>query len=245
MPDRVIVWFSCGAASAVAAKLAIDRWGAAVEVVYCDLSRDESPDNVRFRQDVERWIGRSVRVIGSERYRSIEDVFEARRYMSGPKGAVCTVEMKKVPRFEFQRPDDLHVFGLTADERVRITQFEQNNPELRLAWLLRDAHFTKAECLRIIAEIGIELPELYRAGFKNNNCIGCVKATSPKYWALVRTYAPAVFQRRAEQSRRLGCRLVRVDGKRIFLDELPAGDFRRHRMGDLFCGPECRGDADA
>lgn len=57
---RRLVWFSCGAASAVAAKLAVETYGDAVDVVYCDTLATEHPDNERFLRDVERWIGRSV-----------------------------------------------------------------------------------------------------------------------------------------------------------------------------------------
>lgn len=239
---RVVVWFSCGAASAVAAKLALEKYDPSnVEVVYCDMRHDEDPDNVRFRGDVERWLGHPVRLISSSKFASVTDVFAARRYMSGPKGAPCTVEMKKVPRFAFQRPDDVHIFGLTADEKSRIERFAYTNFDLLLDWILLDTGVTKADCLRRIEAAGIELPALYKAGFKNNNCIGCVKATSPKYWALVRSYRPDVFEQRAQQSREIGCRLVRLHGKRIFLDELPEGDFEKHRVEDLSCGPECRG----
>lgn len=234
---RIVVWFSCGAASAVAAKLAIAKYGSSVEVVYCDLSRDEDADNPRFRRDVEAWIGQSVTVIHSDRYASVEDVFAHRHYMSGPAGAPCTVEMKKIPRFAYQRPDDVHVFGFTAEEGTRIAHFEANNPELHVSWVLRDAGMTKAQCFGRLELAGIALPKLYAAGFSNNNCLGCVKATSPKYWNLVRTYAPDVFARRAAQSRELGCRLTRVAGERIYLDELPADLDGPDE--DIACGPEC------
>jgi hypothetical protein len=54
---RRLVWFSCGAASAVAAKLAVEKYEDACEVVYCDTMATEHPDNQRFFNDVERWIG--------------------------------------------------------------------------------------------------------------------------------------------------------------------------------------------
>src|SRR3990167_3825590 len=115
--NRVLAWFSCGAASAVAAQVAIERFGDRVEVVYCDTMKSESPDNPRFMADVGRWLGRRITVIASEKFLTVEEVWAKSRYMSGPDGAPCTVEMKKVPRFKFQTADDTHVFGLTADER--------------------------------------------------------------------------------------------------------------------------------
>lgn len=237
--SRVIAWFSCGAASAVSAKLAIEKFGAdRVSVVYCDTSKNEHPDNRRFMSDIQRWIGVPVMVIGSKLFTSIEEVFEKRKYMSGIAGAVCTVEMKKVPRFKFQRADDIHVFGLTADEQKRIRNFTQNNPELELAWLLRDAGVTKRECFSRIVSAGITLPVLYQQGYRNNNCIGCVKATSAAYWGKVRDDYPSIFDLRAKQSRALGVRLVRFKGKRIFLDELPLGAVQG-RLENVTCGPEC------
>ena len=108
---RVVSWFSCGAASAVAAKMALDKFGPGVEVVYCDTSRNEHPDNARFMADVERWLGVKVSFLSSEKFKTVEEVFAKQRYMAGPHGAPCTVALKKVPRFKWQRADDIHVFG--------------------------------------------------------------------------------------------------------------------------------------
>lgn len=236
---RVVVWFSCGAASAVAARLAVDKYGARVEVVYCDTLASEHRDNVRFLCDVERWLDVQVKIIGSDKYASVDEVFQRTRYMAGITGARCTTEMKKLPRYAYQRPSDRHVFGLTADEGKRITNFEGNNPELTLEWVLRDAGITKEDCYRIIKEAGIKLPAMYALGFKNNNCIGCVKATSAVYWDKVRRHFPEVYARRAEQSRNLGVRLVRYHGERIFLDELPLSITDKRKEEDIECGPVC------
>lgn len=239
MGSRVLSWFSCGAASAIAAKEALRLYPGRVEVVYCDTMSAEHPDNARFMADVERWLGVTVRRLRSDRFASVDEVFEKRNYMAGRRGAICTVEMKKVPRFKFQRADDIHVFGFTADEGKRIRRFEAGNPDMILAWVLRDAGITKADCYRTLTHAGIELPAMYRLGYRNNNCLGCVKATSPAYWAKVRRDFPGVFAQRAAQSRAIGCRLTRVKGKRIFLDELPEGNFGRYKTEDISCGPEC------
>lgn len=241
MMARYIVWFSCGAASAVAAKVAIEQYGTDhVYIVYCDTSASEHSDNVRFLADVEEWIGKKVTIIRSTRYQNIDDVFEKTRYMAGPQGARCTVEMKKVPRHVFQFPDDAHVFGFTADEAKRVTNFTQRNPELDLAWVLLDAGITKQMCYAELTAAGIDLPKMYLLGYRNNNCIGCVKVTSPGYWDKVAADFPGVFAKRAEQSRRLGVRLTRVKGQRVFLDELSLGKgLYRYRRENISCGPEC------
>lgn len=244
--QRHLVWFSCGAASAVTAKLAVMQLPN-VEVLYCDVSKDEHPDNMRFLADVERWIGQPIIKLKGE-FDSILDVFRTHRYMSGTGGARCTVEMKKKLHFAYQRPGDVHLFGFTANEKQRIKDFNERNHDLNLRWLLAEAGIDKAECFGILKFAGIEIPALYKLGFKNNNCIGCVKASSPAYWALVRQVAPERFAELAKISRELGVRLVALGWKkkipnRVFLDELPPGDpetFKRYgKQEDISCGPEC------
>jgi hypothetical protein len=243
--SRVVVWFSCGAASAVAAKLAIEKYAERAIVVHCDTLASEHPDNRRFYDDVQRWLRREIITIRSRKYATVDDVIEARSYLSGNKGAPCTVELKKVPRFGFELPDDVHIFGYTADEAGRIEDFANTNFELQLEWILRDQGYSKKRCLRAIEDAGIELPEMYRVGFDHNNCLACVKATSPDYWRRTRRLFPEVFARRAEQSRKYGARLVRINGERKFLDELPPDSELALWAAiepvaeDLSCGPQC------
>lgn len=64
---RVVSRFSCGAASACATKLAIERHGVAVHIINAFVA-DEDADNRRFLVDCERWFGRAVTVLRDERY---------------------------------------------------------------------------------------------------------------------------------------------------------------------------------
>lgn len=235
---RRIVWFSCGAASAVTAKFALELYGPSVLVIYCNTLKEEHPDNPRFMADCEKWFNHPIMIISSAKYSSPYEVAEGERYMAGPNGAKCTTELKKVPRFKFQSPDDTHFFGFTADESDRIADFERDNFELQLEWILRDRGITKRDCYHLIRSAGIPLPTMYNLGYRNNNCLGCFKATGAGYWNKVRKDFPEVFARRSEQSRRLGVRLVQLNGERVFLDELPEG-VGRYKGEDLSCGPQC------
>lgn len=237
--SRVLVWYSDGAASAVAAKLAVEKYGDRCEVVKCDTTGDEHEDNLRFRKDVERWIGREVVLIRSEKYIGIDDVFERTRWISGPQGARCTTELKKLVRIAYQRPDDIHVFGYTADEWKRARDFEMANPDLTCDWILVESFVRKTDCHRIIREAGIKQPMMYVLGFDHNNCKGCGKATSAAYWARTRLHFPDVFARRARQSREIGARLARLNGVRVFLDEIPADYPIDGPDGNIECGPFC------
>lgn len=214
---KKIGWFSCGAASAVAVKLT-DAWP-----VYCDTGA-EHPDNARFMKDCADWFGRSeITVLKSEEYKDTWDVWEKTRWLAGIDGARCTTELKVKPRLVYQTPHDIHVFGYTADalDAARAQRLRDNYPEMTIETPLIERGLTKAACLAMVEGAGIKLPPMYALGFHNNNCIPCVKATSPAYWAAVRKHFPDKFERMAKLSRELDVRLCRVDDQRRFIDEIP------------------------
>lgn len=220
-PARLLSWFSAGAASAVATKLLLAE-GKEVEAVYCETGA-EHPDNERFIIDCEAWLGQSVIRIKSDKYDDTWAVWEKTRWLAGIEGARCTDELKKQPRFAYQRPTDHHAFGYTADSEdvSRFERFKANFPELRVRAPLIERGITKASALGFLQSAGIALPVMYGLGFHNNNCIPCPKATSPDYWSLVRMRFPAQFERMAKLSRDLNVRLTRIAGERRFIDEIP------------------------
>jgi hypothetical protein len=221
----IVVWFSCGAASAVAAKKTIERYGASntVRVVNNPIA-DEDDDNRRFLANVEKWLGVKIESAINPKYPecSIEVVWMKKKFMSSPKGAPCTAELKKAARQEWEKRNqyDYLVMGFTADEKKRFVNFVRSERENTLPVLI-DEGITKEECFHILSVAGIKIPGSYARGYPNANCPGCVKASSPTYWNFVREVDPVVFAKRAALSRLIGARLVRYKGKRIFLDELP------------------------
>ena len=214
---RTVSWFSCGAASAVATKLSNPDI-----IAYCDTGA-EHPDNERFLKDCEKWFGKKVTRLKSKKFKDTWDVWEKRRYIAGIKGAPCTSELKIKPRLEFQRPNDIHIFGYTEDARdmTRAKALQEHFPELTVRFPLIEKGLNKAATISMIDRAGIKVPVLYGLGFGNNNCLPCVKATSPAYWALVRKHFPDEFNRLAKLSRELGARLARVNDERVFIDEVP------------------------
>jgi 3'-phosphoadenosine 5'-phosphosulfate sulfotransferase (PAPS reductase)/FAD synthetase len=235
-----VAWFSCGDASAVATKLAIDKYGDRVVVAYTD-PKGEHPDNVRFRQDCERWFGREIIVLANNRYLDPWHVMEVERYIVGPDGAHCTGVLKREMRFKFQRPDDIQVFGFTVEEEERAARFREQNFEVHLETPLIDAGMTKDDCHALVAAAGIEIPAMYKLGFVNNNCIGCPKG-GMGYWNMIRRHFPAQFARMAALERSIGatCISTKADG-RVFLDELAPdrGNILTERSFD--CSIACEG----
>jgi hypothetical protein len=242
--QTIVVWFSCGAASAVAAKRTLDLYGATntVRIVNTPIA-EEDADNRRFLADVERWLGVTIEIATAVKWpaSSADEVWRRERFMSSPYGAPCTRSLKKGARqeWEAQNHADWMVLGFTADERDRHDAFTLSERDNVLPVLI-DAGLTKGDCFRLLSEAGVDLPRLYRQGYPNANCIGCVKATSPTYWNLVRQEHPEVFDARAALSRELGVRLARHKGQRVFLDELPAdAKGRPLKSMDFECGIFC------
>ena len=240
--NTIAVWFSCGAASAVAAKKTIEKYGESHNVIVINNPViNEHKDNRRFLKDCEKWIGQKIIIATNSKYPScdITEVFKKRKYMSGVAGAPCTKLLKKEARYQFEKNNkiDWHVLGFTVDEKKRSNRFiryERKN----LIPVLIDENLTKQDCFSILLSEGIKLPKIYELGYPNANCIGCVKSQSPTYWNLVRKTFPKVFEERAKQSREIGAKLVVRKGKRIFLDQLLPTD-KGGKIKSWECGIFC------
>lgn len=222
--DTIVVWFSCGVASAVAAKKTIEKYGHMTNIrVVNNPIAEEHPDNMRFLRDVENWLGVPIESATNDKYPSCScvDVWEQLQFMGRGYYAPCTVHLKKEARHQWEEKNhaDWHVLGFSAEEKMRYDNFIWRSMSNVLPVLI-ESNICKSDCIMIVKDAGIQPPAIYRLGYPNANCIGCVKATSPTYWNHVRRTHPDVFRQRAKQSRALKARLVRVSGERIFLDEL-------------------------
>lgn len=223
--QRIVCWFSCGAASAVATKMAIEINNASKNpqelVVACMYIEDEHPDNARFFQECEDWFGQKIIELRSEKYSaSVDKVIEKTRYMRGPNGARCTKELKKQVRLDWQRFNDLHVFGMTVDEQHRIDKLIDSENNIELWPVLIDNEISKVDCFERLTQAGIELPMMYKLGYNNNNCIGCLKAEGAGYWNKIRQDFPEVYQKRSRQEQLLGVSLIEMSANK-FINEHP------------------------
>ena len=208
---------SCGAASAVATKLSNPD-----VIAYTDTGA-EHEDNARFMDDCKKAFNWQVTILKSKKYNDTWDVWEKNHYLSGIAGAPCTKALKVQPRLDFQQPGDVHIFGYTADKRdvTRAEAFDENWPELNVEFPLIEQGLTKAACIDMIRQWGLSEPLTYAQGLPNANCIPCVKSQSPDYWALIRKQYPDKFNRMVTLSRDLKVRLAKLNGERIFIDEIP------------------------
>ena len=235
-----IVWFSCGASSAVMGAI-VCKQIPDCNIVYCRVE-DEHKDNLRFLADVEKWIGKDIEIIKSKKYLSVDDVIEKDKYFRSPNGAPCTRHLKVEVRLDYADVNDSHYWGFTVEEKSRIEKWDLRNPKIINYYPLQKYNINKDMCLGIIDKAGIELPEMYKQGFEHNNCIGCVKSASPKYWNMIRKYYPEVFWKRNEQSKKLKFKPIKKTINKeliyLFLDELDENDFTETDV-DISCDIGC------
>jgi 3'-phosphoadenosine 5'-phosphosulfate sulfotransferase (PAPS reductase)/FAD synthetase len=214
---RTVAWFSAGAASAVATKLAISEDPATV-VARVD-TRSELRDNARFADDCAEWFGRPIQLLSSSDYVDTWDVWRRRRFIVGQHGAQCTVVLKKRVRQQFEQPGDRQVFGYTAEEQGRVDRFKQANPDVDIWTPLIERGLTKSDCLAMVERAGIELPLTYRLGFANANCIPCPHG-GMGYFNRIRRHFPAEFDRMARMEREVGHACNKDENGPVWLDEL-------------------------
>jgi len=162
-------------------------------------------------------------------------------------GARCTGELKKKVRYKFEEPDDVLVFGYTVDEKHRAERFIEQNFDTALWPVLIDAGLTHNDCTQIIKRAGIEIPAMYKLGYKNNNCIGCVKGGAG-YWNKIRVDFPEVFERMAKVEDALGRTINKrrrtkngvLTTERLSLRDLPPDMGRYAEEPETECGILCQ-----
>lgn len=160
----------------------------------------------------------------SEKYHNVEDVLLQRRYINGSTGASCTYHLKKEVRYRIETElgewsGQVWGFDFCEREINRAIRFRQQNPLTKPLFPLIEKMITKSDALAMLKMAGIDAPVMYRLGYNNNNCIGCVKG-GIGYWNKIRRDFPDTFKRMSEIEREVGASCLKDDKGRIFLDEL-------------------------
>ena len=233
---RIVCWFSCGAASAVATKLAIFENANAYPLViaYTEVI-EEHEDNKRFLADCEKWLGQEILILGNDKYkRSIFETFKTSA-MNIKGSAPCTQKLKKQVRQKFETLNDRQVFGYTAEEEQRMNRFIDANNDVDIWCPLIEKGLTKEDCLGMLENAKIKLPEMYQLGYHNNNCIGCVKG-GMGYWNKIKVDFPEHFDRMAKLERFKNQSVL----KDRFLDELKTSDGNYPSEPKIECSIFCQ-----
>lgn len=218
---KYLGWFSCGVTSAVACKIAIDE-GLDVDLFYIETGA-EHPDNHRFIMDCQKWFGKNIMQVRNHKFSCPLDVAR-KELFNTPYGAPCTKYLKKEVRQKQIMPaypdDVIHILGFeyTKHEANRALRWkEQQTPNCYFP--LIKYRLNKQDCLLRLKKAGIEIPEMYKLGYNNNNCIGCFKG-GMGYWNKIRKDFPEVFEEVSQVEQETGHTVLKKDGKQLFLRDL-------------------------
>lgn len=235
-----IGWFSGGVTSAVAIKKALQQ-GHELTIIYFETG-SHHPDHARFLKDCEKWYGQPIVVMQNQKFKDHIDLVLKTRYINGPAGARCTGELKKSMRqnIEAMMSFEFQVFGFENDKSQvkRAERFEEQYPSSLPYFPLIELGLDKKDCMSVVQNAGIELPAMYKLGYSNSNCIGCVKGGAG-YWNKIRVDFPEVFQRMAEAERKVGATCLRKGKRKLYLDELPTDAGRHEDISLPECGVVC------
>ena len=246
--SKTVCLFSCGAASAVATKIALKQYDN-VEI-WNSFVAEEHPDNRRFLTDCEKWFGQEVKIWKNEKFDgSIYNVFKHRKFIKGPHGTQCTRYLKRGMNKAIDFKDgDIMVVGFTYEEKERFHRLKHGvgvniKADIKIVAPLIDFGFTKQRCIDTLVDAGVEMPVMYKLGYSNANCIGCVKG-GLGYWNKIRVDFPEVFQRMADFEKEIGATVLQTrDGAKRplrYLDK-EVGTFKQN-IDTGSCGFFCAAD---
>jgi hypothetical protein len=139
----------------------------------------------------------------------------------------------------------VHVLGYTVEEKDRFEDWLDFNPQLWAIAPLIDKGLSHDDCLAIISRAGLRLPEMYRLGFDNANCIGCPKG-GQRYWQRIRQHFPERFRQVQKIQESIGpgayflsFRSGPRKGERMSLAELPLVVDEAAKEPSISCGFFC------
>ncbi len=245
--DRLVCRFSCGAASAVASKLMLAEVAVTLQpvVIVNAFVQQEDSDNRRFLADCEKWFDFPVTVLRDEKYgASTHEVWRRKRFMKNRFTAPCSGALKRDVIAKVMLPGDISVIGYTADDRdaARADRLTDMFPKESFRFPLIERGLRKSDVLAIVERAGIELPRMYRLGYHNANCVGCVKG-GEGYWNKIRRDFPEEFIQIADIQESLGpgANLFRdrKTGVRYSLRDLPPDKGRYQDEPEISCGFVC------
>jgi len=206
----VIGWWSGGVTSAVTCKICIDLYGLDnVRIIFMD-TKNEDDDTYRFKKDCEKWYGTEIESITGlgKKYASIQDVWIKNKSLNVAKGAICSSSLKLQVRKRWQKENDYRYqafgFEFDAKEFTRAKALSLSHPDSKPIYPLIFLGHTKMDCIDILSDAAIEVPQSYKLGFTNNNCFKtmCVQG-GVGYWQKVSRDMPEKFDAMANMEHKL------------------------------------------
>ena len=235
-----VSWFSAGVSSFVATYLLREELD---HILYCHID-EQHEDSIRFLRECEKALGKKIEILQSP-YKSVENVINTFQFVNSRYGAKCTDVLKRRVRKEWEhgKKNLTYVWGYDLEEKHRADRIEEIESEYKHRFPLIERGLKKSDCHGILRDLGIARPKMYRLGYPNNNCVGCVKG-GMGYWNKIRKDFPETFKKRAMQEREIGktCLTEVINGetKQLYLDELDPNRGRMNKEIMEECGFLCQ-----
>ena len=208
MEKTIIGWWSGGVTSAVTCKIIIDLYGLEnCRFIFID-TMNEDDDTYRFKKDCEEWYGKEIETISAipDRFESIQHVWRKHKSLNSANGAICSSYLKRDVRLRWEKENEFthQAFGFDLDESKRAKSMSKNHLQAKAIFPLLLFGILKVDCIKLIEEQGIEVPNMYKLGFTNNNCFktGCIQA-GIGYWQKMKREFPEKFDTMANMEHEL------------------------------------------
>tara|TARA_R110000772_G_scaffold165533_3_gene276868 strand:- start:712 stop:1587 length:876 start_codon:yes stop_codon:yes gene_type:complete len=203
--NDVVCWWSGGVTSAYACYLSINLFGLdRCHFLMID-TKNEHKDTYRFKKDCEKLYGKKINIITEvgNKYSSIEDVWIKNMSLNVSYGAICSYELKRKARENWEKKNKFshQVFGFEFESKEfnRALSLSLNHKKVNAIFPLLMYGYNKDKCIDFFNDKKIEIPMMYKLGFRNNNCFktGCVQG-GIGYWKKIQKDFPKIFNKMAK-----------------------------------------------
>ena len=107
---------------------------------------------------------------------NIEDVWKHHISLNVSYGANCSTELKRKVREEWQKENDFknQIFGFEFNNKEfkRALSLSLNHPKAKPIFPLLMMAYDKNKCIKLFNYWNVEIPQSYKDGLHNNNCLG-------------------------------------------------------------------------
>ena len=206
MKRAVVVNYSGGAGSFVAAERAVQRWGVENVTLLCADTNSEAPDWRLFVDASAQHLGAELVVLADGR--DVWQLAESESMIPSNRVAFCSRILKRELLDKWARvhcdEHTIRVFGFdwTEEHRLsKVAELTSGRVEAPLCW---DPVLSKQDCLDRIQQLGLPYPEAYALGLPHNNCLryGCVRG-GISYWKRLLEVLPEAYARSEAAEQRL------------------------------------------
>lgn len=208
--NDIVCWWSGGVTSAVACYLSIDLFGLDRCLFVMIDTKNEHDDTYRFKKDCEKLYKKKIKTISEigDKYDSIQDVWKKHLSLNVAHGAICSYKLKRIAREKWQKDNFFihQVFGFEFESKEfnRAMSLKLNHYKAKPIFPLLMYGYNKEKCIEVLEQNNIDVPVMYKYGFRNNNCFktGCVQG-GIGYWQKIKKEFPDKFNEMAKVEHQL------------------------------------------